>query len=98
MLLIFKGYRCDVIFSHYMDNNNTSIELQGQSGTDYAYEPIATATVNTGVSLAPTVVAIKGWSENEGMEQALIEHGVIKPRVEGLITCGHVLRINRQSP
>ncbi|EOI00708.1 hypothetical protein UAY_01811 [Enterococcus moraviensis ATCC BAA-383] len=90
MKVTFMNYESEVVFSSYADNGNTAIQLIGAKGTDYEGELIATASVNTDVSLASNVVAIKGWSENEGMEAALIKSNVIDSKATGLITCGFV--------
>jgi len=68
----YHGETCDIIFSHYVENDNVAIALRTKEGF-----PFATATVNL-INLPGHQVAIKNWSENEGMDEALIEAGIIK--------------------
>jgi len=86
--LTFKGYQSVIKFGTYADNNNTAIQLVGAKGTDYHGELIAIATVNTYQWLPEKYVAIKNWSENEGMVAALVDANVIDPYLYEVIPCG----------
>ncbi len=82
MKMYFHGYPCTVVFGRYVDSGNPSIRLvadapNGECGLMNG-EPIATATLNC-AKLDLGLVAIKGYSENAGMEAALIAAGVIEP-------------------
>ncbi|WP_312731220.1 hypothetical protein [Enterococcus sp.] len=87
MNAVLNKKECTVIFDHYEDNNNVAIQLtkkrRGQSE-----ELVATATVNTSIGIRQDYVAIKGWSENTGIEKVLIEAGVICEEAVGAIPCG----------
>jgi hypothetical protein len=73
MKVQFGNYDCHVLFSEYADNGNTAIQLVDvRDGM-----PVATATVNPGVKLPKDIVAIKNYSENEGMLGALMQAGII---------------------
>lgn len=74
--LRFAGFNCIVERSRYSNNNRTALLLiDAEDG-----EPVATATVNLPeVEMAPGEVAIKNWSENEGMVEVLVQAGVIEP-------------------
>lgn len=71
------GRTGNLVFAQY-SNGQTAIKLVEPSG-----ETLALATVNLeGLSApppGPDQVWIKDWSENEGMLEALIQAGVVKP-------------------
>ena len=70
----FKTYKCKVSYSKYISNQRISITLVDYDD-DY---PIAVATVNIPEeNLDYNEVAIKNWSENEGILQTLIDAGII---------------------
>lgn len=69
----FKDWTCTVQKRRY-DNGRVALSLVDEEG------PVATATVNLpDVTLGRNQVAIKDWSENEGMLDALVAAGVVKP-------------------
>jgi hypothetical protein len=84
MIIKFKEWECIAHFSKYTENNRVAITLvDSMDGS-----PIAKATVNIGEApLKDDEVIIKGWSENEGMQDALIEAGIIGPEIN-VITNG----------
>lgn len=85
MFVKFKKWNCEISFAHYR-NFNTAIELiQVENG-----DPIAKATVNPGFDLPGDEVAIKSYSENKGMLEALIEAGVVN-RPHRVVESGYVL-------
>lgn len=86
----FNNYLCEVVFANYADNENTAIQLIGVEDTSYQGELIATASVNTSDKLGSGEVAIKTWSENEGIDIALVNAGVIKPALKYIIPTGFV--------
>ena len=51
-------------------------------------EPMAVVTVNTSNPLEPDVVAIKDYAENAGVEQILIDAGVIEEDILSIIATG----------
>ena len=65
------------------DNGRTALRLiDAEDGS-----PRATATVNIPeAKLAANEVMIKGWSENAGMQAALIAAGVIGPQLRSVPT------------
>lgn len=70
----FKEWACTAEFNSYQEGNAIAIELiETQTG-----EPVAVATVNID-GLMHDEVAIKDYSENEGMLMALILAGIVKP-------------------
>lgn len=69
----FTTYKCKVSYSKYISNQRISITL-----VDYDNYPIAVATVNIPEeNLDYNEVAIKNWSENEGILKTLINAGII---------------------
>lgn len=71
----FRDWECLVLKRQY---GNGRVALQLVDAEDGS--PVATATVNlAGMALGPNQVAIKDWSENEGMLAALVEAAVVRP-------------------
>lgn len=69
----FRNWDCDVRFAKY-NNGRTAIKLQDKLDG----EPIATATVNLpDVMMKEDEVAIKDYSENEGMLNAFVKAGIV---------------------
>ena len=74
MQIQFKDWSCELVYTRYTDNSRTAIQLI-ETGTE---EPIAMATVNLpDVDIAEDEVAIKDYSENEGMLAALTRHKIV---------------------
>ena len=71
----FRDWDC-LVRKHEYDNGRVALQLvDAEDGS-----PIAKATVNLpDVPLGKNQVAIKDWSENEGMLDALVAAGVVKP-------------------
>ena len=71
----FKSWDCIVRKLQY-DNSRPALQLiDAEDGS-----PIATATVNLpDVPAGPNQVFVKNYSENEGMLDALVAAGVVKP-------------------
>lgn len=71
----FKKWNCLAEFGRYRNNNRISIQLiEEKTG-----EPIATASVNLPSinGIMDNHIAIKDYSENEGMVEALKKAGII---------------------
>ena len=82
----FKEWNCIAQFSHYNANDRVAIQLV-EEGT---YDPIATATINLPtVNIKPGNVAIKDYSENEGMVKSLTDAGIIG-ELKAIHYSGHV--------
>ena len=77
---------CDAILqiSGYWHNDQTAIRVLGLNG-----EPLLTATVCVDADIPSGHVAIKNWSENEGVLESLQKAEVIGDAV-GIIPCGYV--------
>jgi hypothetical protein len=89
--VIFLGEKCLMKFNLYVADASISIELVVWNEEMQFYEPMAHATVCVpGSGLEPDQILVKGWSENTGMELALIDAGVIHPEEQGSISTGYV--------
>lgn len=76
-----RFYKGEVLieFRQYADSDATAIVFMAP---DYSGERICTATVNItnergGVTLPPDEIALKGYSENEGVRETLEAAGII---------------------
>lgn len=71
--VLFRDFDCTVRKLSY-GSGRVALSLVDEEG------PVATATVNLpGVKLGPNQVAIKSYAENEGLLEALVAAGVVKP-------------------
>lgn len=68
----FAGYVLLVVMRVY-PGGSPAITLTLPDG-----EPFMTASVNLGVGLPDGCIAIKDWSENEGIFDALVNAGIIE--------------------
>lgn len=87
--LKFKIWPCRIKFSTYANGGGVAIQLEGAG--QYEGELIATATVNfPDQKLSMDRIAIKEYSENEGMVEFLIASNIIQPEAVGHITSGFI--------
>ena len=80
----FRCYNCVLVPAHYHNGNNALQLIDADNG-----EPILTASVNPSIELPPSVLAVKDYSENEGIAQCLIDNGIIGEK-KGEIPSGWV--------
>lgn len=73
----FMEWDCVVYLAQYQTSNAPAILLRDS----YTGEPIATASVNLDVMPKPGNVLIKVWSENSGIDDALVKAGVLGQKV-----------------
>ena len=73
MTINFKGTECTVVFTNYASNGNNAITLYEKETGD----PFASASTNIDITLPYHNVAIKNWSENEGMLEVLQAAGIV---------------------
>lgn len=82
--LRFKDWTCTCRLTCYHSDRDVPCLILYADSDQRAGERIAVASVNlsgNATKLAPGEVAIKGWSENEGMADALIKAGIIGPEL-----------------
>lgn len=84
MKFMYNGEMCTVEFSKYREIDNTAICLYTEDG-----ELMTIATVNIR-PLDSNLVAIKNYSENEGIEEVLIKNGFINSEPIHYIESGYV--------
>ena len=72
MKVRFRQWNCVTRIGWY-GNGNLAIRLFDIEDDS----PVATATTNAGKTLPDNQVAVKDWTENQGMVEALKEAGVI---------------------
>lgn len=81
-------YMVNFVVGRY-GNGNLALEMMGAAGTEYEGEPIVRVTVNPDIPLPDTQIAIKDYSENEGMVDFCKGLGIIGELV-GVIPSGWV--------
>lgn len=69
--------------SHYHANNSPALQIYSEEG-----EPLLTASVCTDRAPKANHIIIKDWSENEGIEDALIVTNLIKSELSSHHPCG----------
>ena len=77
MQVEFFGEVCELIVTRYARPQNICLQLVDTEGL-----PMATASVNPDYLLEEGTVAIKDYSENEGILAALVAVGVVEPTGE----------------
>lgn len=82
--LQFKRWTCVLKFDRYAHGGAVAIRLiDAEDGG-----PVATATVNPSTPIPASHVAVKSWSENEGMLEALVAAGIVEDTGRR-IPCGY---------
>lgn len=77
----------DVVFHRYLGSNNVAIRLVCETGEQWCM-----ASVNVpGNPLSDELVAIKTYSENEGIDAILIRAGIIQSEPLRYLACGHAI-------
>lgn len=93
--VVFRGYNCVVRLRQY-PNGRHALELVEQ-GTG---QPVAVASVNLpDAPMTDEEVAIKNWSENEGILKVLIEAGIVSEPVRLMPTgyvYAHICKLNQE--
>jgi len=73
-------HECQFAIGEY-GNGNLALEIIGAEGTKWEGEPIARVTVNPDQAVPNDCIAIKDYSENEGMVEFCQNLGIIAERV-----------------
>jgi len=88
----FKHWKCKAVGAVYNGNGRAIIlyEIMEEDGEVDFGSPVATATVNIDADIPKDNIFIKNYSENSGMEEALIEAGIIEPGSNANVKAGFV--------
>jgi hypothetical protein len=73
VMIIFNDFKCEIQIEKYHNGNKVIRLVDAEDGM-----PVAVATTNV-EGLQPDEIAIKDYSENEGMYETLVKAGVISP-------------------
>ena len=76
---------CEFVVDRYRSNGNLAIHIISPMEG-----PICNVTVNTDIKLSDDMIAVKDYSENEGMVEFLKREGLIDKRPDVLIPSGWV--------
>ena len=76
---------CEFVADRYQTNGNLALSV-----TSETEGPITTCTVNTDVTLPEDCIAVKNYSENEGMDKTLADMEIIGEHI-GFIKSGWVV-------
>jgi len=83
----FRNEELHLQFGRYKDTNMIALQLYDSNGFPYmtaSFNPVEVPDIDT-----TRLIAIKDWSENEGIEQALLDNHVLEELV-GTIPTGYV--------
>ena len=76
MKVKFNKWDCKVVFTTYKNNSRTAIELV--EDTPPYFESVAIASLNLpNENISRDEIAIKDYSENEGMLRCLVKAGIV---------------------
>lgn len=64
--------------SRYMDNGNNALVIMDMDESGEEIDTYAVCSVNPGREIPCDMIAVKDWSENEGMVEFLKKEGVIE--------------------
>lgn len=98
MKIKFASWNCYPRFRKYGADSSTALELVDAENSSL----VAIATVcllSSGYKPPADCIAVKDWSENAGMVEALVHAGLIEPQPLAHIATGFVhARIHRLTP
>lgn len=72
MKVMFRGEECRVVVTKYAKPHNIALILVDKTGA-----PFAKASVNPDYFLGEGMVAVKSYSENQGILEALVSAGIV---------------------
>ena len=92
--IVFLNINCQLWVNKYSKPENHSLQLVSAMDDDereiHRGELVCTASVNPPVKLRDNEIAIKNWSENEGVLQVLQANGIVS-EVRRKVPSGFVL-------
>ena len=80
----FRNEELHLQFSRYKDTNMVALQLYDSNGFPYmtaSFNPVEVPDTDT-----TRLIAIKDWSENEGIEKALLDNNVFEKFVKSIPT------------
>ena len=80
----FRNEELHLQFGRYKDTNMVALQLYNSSGFPYmtaSFNPVEVPDTDT-----TRLIAIKDWSENEGIEKALLDNNVFEKFVKSIPT------------
>ena len=93
----FRNEELHLQFGRYKDTNMIALQLYDSNGFPYmtaSFNPVEIPDTDT-----TRLIAIKDWSENEGIEKALIDNNVFEKFVKSIPTGyvnGSVYIVNKE--
>jgi len=73
------------------NNDNLALSIQTYDKESEYWDTYCTCTINTNIILGDDCIAIKNYSENEGIEMLLIRMGIIESKPSSRISSGYVM-------
>ena len=80
----FRNEELHLQFGRYQDTNMVALQLYDSNGFPYmtaSFNPVEVPDTDT-----TRLIAIKDWSENEGIEKALLDNNVFEKFVKSIPT------------
>lgn len=80
----FRNEELNLQFGRYQDTNMVALQLYDSNGFPYmtaSFNPVEVPDTDT-----TRLIAIKDWSENEGIEKALLDNNVFEKFVKSIPT------------
>tara|TARA_R100000742_G_C4271854_1_gene90893 strand:- start:700 stop:1014 length:315 start_codon:yes stop_codon:yes gene_type:complete len=93
----FRNEELHLQFGRYKDTNMVALQLYDSNGFPYmtaSFNPVEVPDTDT-----TRLIAIKNWSENEGIEKALLDNNVFEKFVKSIPTGyvnGSVYIVNKE--
>tara|TARA_R100001198_G_C5140177_1_gene154341 strand:- start:74 stop:388 length:315 start_codon:yes stop_codon:yes gene_type:complete len=93
----FRNEELNLQFGRYQDTNMVALQLYDSNGFPYmtaSFNPVEVPDTDT-----TRLIAIKDWSENEGIEKALLDNNVFEKFVKSIPTGyvnGSVYIVNKE--
>ena len=93
----FRNEELHLQFGRYQDTNMVALQLYDSNGSPYmtaSFNPVEVPDTDTN-----RLIAIKDWSENEGIEKALLDNKVFEKFVKSIPTGyvnGSVYIVNKE--
>ena len=93
----FRNEELHLQFGRYKDTNMVALQLYDSNGFPYmtaSFNPVEVPDTDT-----TRLIAIKDWSENEGIEKALLDNNVLEEYISRVPTgyvSGNAYTVNKE--